>query len=56
MMPNYPYKWHTRTQYPERYGAACRIISTAGYSPFCCVEFEDGVRVAVSRNLLKRKR
>ena len=50
MMTHY---WRVRTRLPERFGQPCRVLAR-GSKNTILVEFEDGYRVATSRNYVRR--
>jgi hypothetical protein len=43
------YVWRVKTRLPERYLTPCKVLAR-GKMNTCLVEFEDGYRVATSRN------
>jgi hypothetical protein len=47
------YVWRVKTRLPERYMAPCKVLAR-GKRNTCLVEFEDGYRVATSRNYLMK--
>ena len=47
--------WRVRTRFPERFGQRCRVV-TRGSMNTILIEFEDGYRVATSRNYVRRFR
>jgi len=47
------YVWRVKTRLPERYMKPCKVIAR-GKMNTCLVEFEDGYRVATSRNFVMK--
>ena len=45
--------WRVRTRLPERFRQRCRILARGSMNTIL-VEFEDGYRVATSRNYVRR--
>ena len=45
--------WRVRRRLPERFGRPCRVLAR-GSNNTILVQFEDGYRVATSRNYVRR--
>ena len=45
--------WRVRTRLPERFGQPCRVLARGSLNTIL-IEFEDGSRVATSRNYVRR--
>ena len=45
--------WRVRTRLAERFGQTCRVL-TRGSMNTILIEFDDGYRVATSRNYVRR--
>ena len=49
----WPYYWRVKSRLPERKGTLCRVL-VRGKMNTALVEFQDGYRVATSRNYFRK--